>query len=76
MVAFEYTANGARFQVGELTIDNPQTTGSSSYLNLKLLKHSTIKTNVPTWDLMMKKHILAKYVQSSTSGFYNERGIC
>ena len=54
MVAYEYTANGANFQVGELTIDNPQTSGSNSFLNLKLLKHSTIKTNLPAWDLMMK----------------------
>jgi len=54
MVAYEYTANGAKFQVGELTIDNAQTTGNSSHLNLKLLKHSTIKTNLPSWNLMMK----------------------
>lgn len=54
MVAYEYTANGANYQVGDLTIDNPQTTGSNSHLNLKLLKHSTIKPNLPAWDLMMK----------------------
>ncbi len=54
MVAYEYTANGARYQVGELTRDNQQTSGSGSFLTLKLLKHSSIKTNLPTWDLMMK----------------------
>lgn len=54
MVAYQYTANGANFQVGDLTVDNPQTTGDNAHLNLKLLKHSTIKTNLPTWDLMMK----------------------
>ncbi|PCJ66796.1 MAG: cell surface protein SprA [Bacteroidetes bacterium] len=54
MVAYEYIANGARFQVGELSVDNPLTTGSGSYLNLKLLKHATIKTNLPAWELMMK----------------------
>lgn len=54
MVAYDYTANGASFKVGDLTVDNPQTTGNNAHLNLKLLKHSTIKTNLPTWDLMMK----------------------
>jgi cell surface protein SprA len=54
MVAYEYTANGANFQVGELSVDKPSTTGPGSFLNLKLLKHSTIKTNLPAWDLMMK----------------------
>ena len=49
MVAYEYTANGANYQVGDLTIDNPQTTGANSHLNLKLLKHSTIKPNLPAW---------------------------
>ena len=54
MVAYEYTANGAKFQVGDLSIDNPSTTGDKSHLNLKLLKHSTIKTTLPAWELMMK----------------------
>ncbi|MEN8732344.1 MAG: cell surface protein SprA [Bacteroidia bacterium] len=54
MVAYEYTANGANFKVGDLTVDNPLTTGDNAHLNLKLLKHSTIKTTLPTWDLMMK----------------------
>lgn len=54
MVAYQYTANGANYQVGELTVDNPVTTGDNNHLNLKLLKHSTIKTNLPAWDLMMK----------------------
>ena len=54
MVAYEYTANGANFKVGDLTVDNPLNTGSNAHLNLKLLKHSTIKTTLPTWDLMMK----------------------
>ena len=54
MVAYEYTANGAKFQVGDLTINNSQQSGDNSHLNLKLLKHSTIKTNLPAWNLMMK----------------------
>jgi len=54
MVAYQYTANGANYQVGELTVDNAITTGDNNHLNLKLLKHSTIKTNLPAWELMMK----------------------
>lgn len=54
MVAYEYTVNQVQYQVGEFTVDNPQTGVSANHLNLKLLKHSTIKTNLPTWDLMMK----------------------
>ncbi|NNJ55029.1 MAG: cell surface protein SprA, partial [Bacteroidia bacterium] len=54
MVAYEYSVNALSFQVGEFAIDNPETGGNNSHLNLKLLKHSTIKTNLPAWDLMMK----------------------
>ncbi len=54
MVAYEYSINLVNYQVGEFAIDNPQTGGNESHLNLKLLKHSTIKTNLPAWDLMMK----------------------
>ncbi len=53
-VAFEYTYNGRRFQVGELARDNPQTDNSRGNLVLKMLKSALIKTNLPTWDLMMK----------------------
>jgi cell surface protein SprA len=54
MVAYEYTINGVQYQVGEFTVDNPQTGFQANHLNLKLLKHSNIKINLPTWDLMMK----------------------
>lgn len=54
MVAFEYTYNGRRYQVGEFTIDNPSTTSGNNHLILKLLKPTTIKTKLPMWDLMMK----------------------
>ena len=42
------------YQVGEFAVDNPQTGSNSNHLNLKLLKHSTIKTNLPAWNLTMK----------------------
>lgn len=54
MVAFEYTFNGKRYQVGEFTVDNPSTANNANHLILKLLKPTTVKTNIPTWNLMMK----------------------
>lgn len=50
-VAYNYTANGKTYQVGEFStdgIDAPQT------LLLKLLKGTNLSPNLPTWDLMMK----------------------
>lgn len=50
-VAYNYTANGMTFQVGEFADDGitaPQT------LVLKLLKGTTMSPKLPTWDLMMK----------------------
>ncbi len=50
-VAFNYTINGATYQVGEFStdgIDAPKT------LFLKLLKGTNLSPGKPTWDLMMK----------------------
>ncbi len=50
-VAFNYTANGQVFQVGEFStdgVDAPQT------LILKLIKGTTLSPGLPTWNLMMK----------------------
>ena len=50
-VAYNYTANGQTFQVGEFStdgIDAPQT------LVLKLLKGTNLSPRIPTWKLMMK----------------------
>ncbi|MBN1822155.1 MAG: cell surface protein SprA [Prolixibacteraceae bacterium] len=50
-VAFNFTANGKTYQVGEFStdgIDAPQT------LILKLLKGTNLSPSLPTWDLMMK----------------------
>ncbi|MFY9152856.1 MAG: cell surface protein SprA [Prolixibacteraceae bacterium] len=50
-VAFNYTANGKTYQVGEFStdgIDAPQT------LVLKLLKGTNLSPQIPTWKLMMK----------------------
>jgi cell surface protein SprA len=50
-VAFNYTANGKTYQVGEFStdgIDAPNT------LLLKLLKGTNLSPRIPTWKLMMK----------------------
>lgn len=50
-VAYNYTANGKTYQVGEFStegIDAPET------LVLKLLKGTNLSPKIPTWKLMMK----------------------
>ncbi len=50
-VAYEYTYNGRTFQVGEFSADIT-TTNQSLYL--KMLKSTTVSTQLPMWKLMMK----------------------
>ncbi|TKC04162.1 cell surface protein SprA [Pedobacter frigoris] len=53
-VAYRYTYNGVEYQVGEFSTDVPFDQESPKVLFTKLLKNETTKTNLPTWDLMMK----------------------
>ena len=67
-VAYQYTANGRVYQVGEFasdigldtgrkatTADTTSTQGGvQQVLFLKLLKATAARTNLPIWDLMMK----------------------
>lgn len=53
-VAFEYVYNGEVYQVGEFSQDVPQGEGTPQVLFLKLLKSTSLRTNLPMWDLMMK----------------------
>ena len=53
-VVFRYTFNGAEYQVGEFSTDVNFDPASPKVLFAKLLKNETTKTNLPTWDLMMK----------------------
>ena len=53
-VAYRYTYNGVEYQVGEFSTDVSFDQASPKVLFAKLLKNETIKTNLPTWDLMMK----------------------
>jgi cell surface protein SprA len=53
-VVFRYTFNGAEYQVGEFSTDVSFDPNAPKVLFAKLLKNETTKTNLPTWDLMMK----------------------
>ena len=51
-VAFEYTYNGAVYQVGEFSSDNTENVSSSLFL--KTLKGASTSPSMPFWNLMMK----------------------
>jgi cell surface protein SprA len=53
-VAYEYTVNGVRYQVGEFAQDIPPNPNNANVLFLKLLKSTATRTDLPLWDLMMK----------------------
>ena len=53
-VAYRYTKNGIEYQVGEFSTDVHFDPQAPNMLYAKLLKNETIKTGLPTWDLMMK----------------------
>lgn len=65
-VAYQYTANGRTYQVGEFSTDgvNPPKT-----LILKLLKSTILNVKVPTWDLMMKNVYALNAFQVSQEDF-------
>ncbi len=66
-VAFQYTMNGKTYQVGEFSTDGID---GQKALFLKLLKGTTLITNIPTWDLMMKNvYSLGAYNISSKNFF-------
>ena len=58
-VAFQYSYNGRTFKVGELSI-NSENVGTDTLnptpevLFVKMLKSTTQRVDLPTWDLMMK----------------------
>ena len=58
-IAFQYSYNGRIFKVGELSINTDNlgtdtTNVTPRVLFVKMLKSTTQRTDVPTWDLMMK----------------------
>lgn len=79
-VAYEYTLNGTRYQVGEFATDISDT---KQAVYVKLLKNTSNRPGMGTWDLMMKnvyalgansvqkdKFRLDIKYQSDTSGVY------
>ena len=52
-VSYEYTYNGERYKVGELSEDY-QSSPQQATIFLKLLRPSRVQTEIPSWDLMMK----------------------
>ncbi|WP_152425127.1 T9SS outer membrane translocon Sov/SprA [Nafulsella turpanensis] len=67
-VAFEYTYNGQRYQVGELT-ENYQDRPASDVIFMKLLRPNRVNTEIPTWELMMKNIYNLNANQVSREGF-------
>ncbi len=70
-VAFQYSYNGKNYKVGELSNNSEQTRPDSSLnvLFVKMLKSTTQRTDVPTWDLMMKNIYAIGAFQASREDF-------
>ena len=69
-VSYEYTKNGIRHQVGELTEDY-QSLANDRVVYLKMLKSSTIRNNLdhPMWNWMMKNIYTLNAQQLTKQGF-------
>ncbi|MXV51753.1 cell surface protein SprA [Pedobacter sp. HMF7647] len=68
-VAYRYTVNGQEFQVGEFSTDITVDPSNPKVMFVKLLKNETLKTNLPTWDLMMKNIYSLGAYQVSRNNF-------
>lgn len=79
-VAFQYEYNGAVFQVGEFGNQvPPDSNATSKVLFLKLLKGTSVRVNLPIWNLMMKNiYSLGAYNVSNEDFrldiYYNDPG--
>jgi len=67
-VSYEYTYNGKRYQVGELS-ENYQSREDNETIILKLLRPSSINTLTPMWKLMMKNIYNLNSNQIKNEGF-------
>ncbi|MES2274414.1 MAG: cell surface protein SprA [Bacteroidota bacterium] len=68
-VAYRYTYNGVEYQVGEFSTDISVDPANPKVLFTKLLKNETLKTNLPTWKLMMKNIYSLGAYQVNSSNF-------
>ncbi|MDR2650960.1 MAG: cell surface protein SprA, partial [Prevotellaceae bacterium] len=66
-VAYEYTANGVSYKVGELSTDGII---SPNVLVAKLLKGTNLTPSLPTWKLMMKNIYTVSAISFSRDEFY------
>jgi cell surface protein SprA len=66
-VAYEYTYQGRKYKVGEL-MEDYQNRNEDEVIVLKLLSPSTVRIDLPTWDLMMKN------IYSLGNGQINRQG--
>lgn len=69
-VSYRYILNGVEYQVGEFSTDIPVTPSNPTMLYAKLLKASTLKTELPTWSLMMKNIYSLNSYNISNSNFF------
>ncbi|MEA2043093.1 MAG: cell surface protein SprA, partial [Bacteroidota bacterium] len=68
-VSFEFIAGGETFRVGEFSNEEPPAPQS---LFLKLIKPTTLSTELPTWDLMMKNVYSINAYQVNSQEFIME----
>ncbi|MDX1903221.1 MAG: cell surface protein SprA, partial [Thermonemataceae bacterium] len=67
-IAYEYTFNGQRYKVGELSEDYVNR-NQDEVIFLKMLRPSTIRTDIPSWNLMMKNVYSLGGSQVQNAGF-------
>ncbi len=69
-VAYEYTANGEVYKVGEFAQDIPPDSNSTGkVLFLKMLKSTSVRPKLPIWNLMMKNVYSLGAYQVNTEDF-------
>lgn len=69
-VSYRYILNGVEYQVGEFSTDIPVTPSNPTMLYAKLLKASSLKTDLPTWKLMMKNIYSLNSYNISNNNFF------
>ncbi len=67
-VSYEYTFDGGRYRVGELSEDY-QIYKDDEVIVMKLLRPNKINTQIPSWDLMMKNIYNLNASQIEREGF-------
>jgi cell surface protein SprA len=68
-VSYEYTLNGRTYRVGELQ-DNYQNYDAENQVVLKLIKPTSVRRDMPVWDLMMKNVYNLGTSQISKDNFF------